>query len=115
MDELCSPDIVDHAAPPGVPAGMEGAKQVIEMYLGAFPDLNVTVEDMITEGDKVATNITIRATHKGDLMGIPPSGKQVATEAMEIHRIADGKIVEHWEVLEQVTMMQQIGVIPTPE
>lgn len=114
IDELVSPHVLDHAAPPGTPAGIEGAKQILGMYLAAFPDVHLAVEDMIAEGDKVVVRYTIRGTHKGDLMGIPPTGKPVTLAGIEILRVAGGKIVEHWESLDELGMMRQLGVIPAP-
>ena len=103
--------MVDHAAPPGVALGVEGAKQAIGIYRTAFPDLKVTVEDIIAEGDKVSCRFTITGTHKGGLMGIAPTGKQVRLAGMEVHRIVDGKAVEHWESFDQLGMMHQLGVM----
>ncbi len=112
IDELCSADVVDHAAPPGTPPGIEGVKQMIGMYRAAFPELHITIEDMIAEGDKVACRYTLRGTHQGDLMGISPSGKQVTVRGIDIGRIVGGKSVEHWEVFDELGMMQQLGLVP---
>ena len=73
------------------------------------------LEDMIAEGDKVAVRFTLRGTHGGDLMGIPPTGKPVAVTGIDINRIADGKIAERWANFDALGLMQQLGVIPTPE
>ena len=112
IDELCSHDLVDHTAPPGLPPGVEGAKQTLGIYLAAFPDLHVTMEDMIAEGDRVVVRWTASGTHKGDLMGIAPTGRRVTVTGIAIDRIAGGKTVEHWEVFDQMGLMQQLGVIP---
>ena len=112
VDDLCSPDLVDHAAPPGVPGGIEQAKQVIGMYRTAFPGLALTVEDMIAEGDRVACRFTAAGTHQGDLVGIAPTGKRLTLTGMEFRRIAGVKLVEHWESFDQLGMMQQLGVVP---
>ena len=82
------------------------------MFLKAFPDLHLTVEDMIAEGDKVVTRFTSRGTQTGAFMGIPPTGKQVTVSSIVIARIADGKIVEEWGLDDQMGMLQQLGVIP---
>src|SRR5579864_8881103 len=84
IDEFINPNQVDHAAPPGTPGGLKGAKQTIAMYLTAFPDLHFTVEDMIAEGDKVVTRLTVRGTQQGAFMGTPPTGKQVTSTAIDI-------------------------------
>jgi len=114
IDEFIDPNQVDHAAPPGIPGGIEGAKQTITMYLAAFPDLHFTVEDMIAEGDKVVARITARGTHQGTFMSIPPTGKQVTVTAIEIIRIAGSKFVEHWMELDALGLLQQLGAVPAP-
>ncbi len=114
IDELCSPEFVNHSAPPGVPSNCEGVKQVTAMFRQAFPDSYFTVEDMIAEGDKVATRKTFRGTHQGQFMGIPPTGRRVSIGLIDIVRIADGRVVEHWSMGDNLGMMQQLGVIPNP-
>jgi len=114
IDEFIDPNQVDHAAPPGMPGGLAGAKQTIGMYLTAFPDLHFTVEDMIAEGDKLVARLTVRGTQQGAFMGIPPTGKHVTVTAIDISRMAGGKSVEHWIEMDTLGMMQQLGVIPAP-
>src|SRR6266566_4202929 len=77
INEFLDPNGIDHAAPPGLPGGLEGAKQFVSMFLTAFPDYHVTFEDMIAEGDKVVCRLTWHGTHQGKFMGIPPTGKHV--------------------------------------
>ena len=114
IDEFIDPNQVDHAAPPGTPGGLAGAKQTIGMYLTAFPDLHFTVEDMIADGDKLVARLTVRGTQQGAFMGIPPTGKHVTVTAIDISRMAGGKSVEHWIEMDTLGMMQQLGVIPAP-
>ena len=114
IDEFIDPNHIDHAAPPGTPGGLAGAKQTIGMYLTAFPDLHFTVEDMIAEGDKLVARLTVRGTQQGAFMGIPPTGKHVTVTAIDISRMAGGKSVEHWIEMDTLGMMQQLGVIPAP-
>jgi steroid delta-isomerase-like uncharacterized protein len=114
IDEICSPEFVNHSAPPGVPADCEGIKIVTAMFRGAFPDSYFTVEDMIAEGDKVATRKTFHGTHEGEFMGIPPSGRGVSMSLIDVVRIDDGRVVEHWAVGDSLGLMQQLGVIPQP-
>ena len=114
IDELCSSDFVNYSAPPGVPSNCEGVKQVTAMFRQAFPDSYFTVEDMVAEGAKVATRKTFHGTHQGEFMGIPPTGQQVSIGLIDIVRIADGQVVEHWSMGDNLGMMQQLGVIPHP-
>jgi steroid delta-isomerase-like uncharacterized protein len=113
-DEICAPNAVNHSAPPGSPAGPAGVKQMVTMYRSAFPDMRVTIEDLVAEGDKVAARWSVTGTHRGELMGIPATGKRVTVTGMEINRFAGGKLVEHWESFDQLGLMQQLGVVPTP-
>ena len=115
IDELCSPEFINHSAPPGVPSNCEGVKQVTAMFRQAFPDSYFTVEDMLAEGDKVATRKTFHGAHRGEFMGIPPTGQRVSIGLIDIVRIVDGQVVEHWSMGDNLGMMQQLGVIPTPE
>jgi steroid delta-isomerase-like uncharacterized protein len=114
VDEVFSADFVDNAAPPGLPAGPEGFKQLVTMYRTAFPDVQINIEDIVAEGDRVALRWTAKGTHLGELMGIPATGKPVTVTGIDIDRIAGGKIAEHWGAFDQLGMMQQIGVVPTP-
>jgi steroid delta-isomerase-like uncharacterized protein len=114
VDELVARDYVYSA--PGSPEmrGPEGFKQLISMYRSAFPDMQMTEDDMIGEGDKVVSRWTATGTHRGELMGIPPTGKRATVTGIIISRIAGGKVVEDHEVLDSMGMMQQLGVIPAP-
>ncbi len=114
IDDFSDPNYVDHSAPPGLPNGIEGQKQLIGMYLTAFPDLHLTVEDMIEEGDKVVSRWSGSGTHQGKFMGISPSGKQGTVTGIEIIRIAASKFVEHWMELDALGLLQQLGVVPAP-
>jgi steroid delta-isomerase-like uncharacterized protein len=114
IDELVAPDAVDHAALPGMPPGREGIKRRAAMIRSAFPDFQIIVEDQVAEGDRVAGRYTMRGTHQGDLMGIPPTGKPVSIIAMDVIRVRDGRLVEHWGQIDMLGMMQQLGVVPAP-
>jgi len=116
VDELFTPDYVHHnpSVTPELQRGREAYKQVVNLFITAFPDLHTTVDDAIAEGDKVATRWTWRGTHKGEVMGIPATGKQVVISGVSIHRIATGKIAEGWINFDALGMMQQLGVIPAP-
>ena len=110
--EFCTEDIVDHEAPPGMPEGQEGVKAFIRMFREAFPDLKATVEDILSEGDRVAARVKYTGTHEGEFMGVPPSGKTIEVETIDIVRVVDGRAAEHWGVTDNIGLMQQIGAIP---
>ena len=116
MDEIVSPDYVLHVpTPPGAPSGRKGLQWVIQMYRAAFPDIHVQIEDQLAEGDKVMTRITIQGTHQGQFMQIPPTNKEVLFTAIVVTRFKDGRNVEGWGELDRFGLMQQLGVIPTPQ
>jgi len=97
--ELMAPDFVNRSAPPGAPTGPEGMLSTFNRILRpAFPDLSVEIHDQVAEGDKVTTRKTIRGTHRGALFGIPPTGKRVAIDVIDIVRLAGGRYAEHWRV-----------------
>lgn len=107
--ELISPDFTDHGpAVFGQPPGPEGFRTVNEMFRGAFPDLTLTIDDLVAEGDKVAARCTARGTHEGTFTGIPPTGNQVAWEVISPIRIADGKITERWSQADTAGLMGQL-------
>jgi steroid delta-isomerase-like uncharacterized protein len=114
-DEFLTPDFVEREElPPGIPRDREGVKQLTAMLRGAFPDFRATIDDMVAEGDKVVMRMTWRGTHKGEFMGIPPTGKSVSFGVIDIIRIAGGKFVEHWGQMDSMGLMQQLGAIPAP-
>jgi len=118
LDEFLAPDVVSHppgSASPAPVYGVEAWKRFTAAQFGAFPDLAVTVEDLIAEGDTVGARVTARGTHAGELMGLPPTGRRVTFSGMEVFRIADGKILEQWGEFDGLGLMQQLGVVPTPE
>jgi len=111
FDELNADDFVNLSAPPGVPTDKEGGKMFLGAFISAFPDSHVTIEDMVAEGDRVVTKKTFRGTHTGELNGIPPTGNRVSIQYVDILRLRDGQIVEHWLSMDQLSFMQQLGVI----
>jgi predicted ester cyclase len=114
-DEIIAADYVDHVPlPPGWPTGPAGLKQFVTMFRAAFPDFHYSVEDAIAEGDMVVGRVTVQGTHQGEFMGIPPTGKQATWSEIHMGRFAEGKLVEHWANIDQLGMLQQLGVIPTP-
>jgi steroid delta-isomerase-like uncharacterized protein len=112
-DELVDASYIGHdvAAPEPI-RGHEGLKEQAKGYRGAFPDLTLTIEDQIAEGDKVTTRWTARGTHRGDLFGISPTGKQATISGITIDRFSGGKIVESWDNWDALGLMQQLGAIP---
>jgi steroid delta-isomerase-like uncharacterized protein len=114
MDEFFAPNVVPHPLPPAVPHDRLGLKRFFTILLAAFPDYCLTIEDMVAEGDKVVIRSTISGTHKGEFMGIASTGKQVTWAGIEIWRIEGGKVVEIWGQVDQLGMMQQLGVTPPP-
>ncbi len=113
FDELNAPDFVNLSAPPGMPNDREGGKMFLGGFLSAFPDSRVTIDDMIAEGDRVVTKKTFTGTHTGDLPGAPASGNSVTIQYVDILRLRDGKIIEHWLCMDQLTFLQQLGAAPS--
>ncbi len=111
VDQLCTTNHVFHN-PPTTLHGREEFKQYLSLYITAFPDARFTVEDEIAEGDRVASRYTFRGTHQGELMGIPPTGKQVTVTGIIINRIVNGKSEEGWLNFDALGLLQQIGAIP---
>jgi predicted ester cyclase len=108
-DELIDANFIDHGM--GF-KGPEGFKNYVTTFTTAFPDLHLTIDDMVAEGDKVAMRLTARGTHKGDFMGIAPTGKQFTASGIVIQRIAGNKMAEGWLVNDVLGIMQQLGVVP---
>ena len=112
-DELIATDYVQHSVF-GIPNGREGFKQFFMAFAAAVPDAHFVIEDVIAEGDKVVTRLTVTGTQTGTLQGIPPTGKKFSMKGIDIFRVVDGKIVEHWDAVDQLGMLQQLGVVPMP-
>jgi predicted ester cyclase len=96
------------------PVEFEGVTLFYETLWSAFPDVEATIEDMIAEGDTVCFRVTVRGTHRGEFMGVPPSGNQVTFSVQNIYRFRDGKVVERWSNADLLGLMVQIGAIPAP-
>ncbi len=112
LDEVYAAALVWHEPDQDI-QGSEEAKQFVTMYKTAFPDLHATVEDEIAEGDRVVTRWTIRGTHQGEIEEFgPPTGRQIEIEGITIHRIEGGKIAEEWERYDNLSVMQQLGLVP---
>ena len=94
---------------------LDARRQFTAPFVEAFPDLRLTVENIFSEGDTVAARVAFRGTHRGEFQGIPPTGKEVAFTSIEVNRVRDGKVEEHWVELDLLGLMQQLGAIPLPE
>ena len=110
-NKLLAPNFILHVPIPCSP-GIQGINDVIMACRAVFEDLNVTVEDMVAEGDKVAARFTAHGTHNGAFMGLPPTGKPIAMTGMEIFRIENGRIAELWGEANLLGLMQQLGILP---
>ena len=114
IDELFATNIVYHGGGGEEIRGLKDYKQSSESY-NALPDFHFTIDDMVAEGDKVAVRFTLTGTHKGEFMGRPPTNKKLTIWGINIYRVVGGKFVEGWERADTLGLMQQLGVVPTPE
>ncbi len=108
IDDLVNQDFIEHQHLPVRDSGRQALKQLVTWLRTTFPDLHYKIENMIAEGDKVAAHMSFRGTQKGEFMGIPPTGKQINSEVIDIVRISDGKIVEHWGIPDNLRVIQQL-------
>ncbi|MEU6717910.1 ester cyclase [Nonomuraea sp. NPDC046802] len=114
IDEVVHPDVLIRTPLPIATTGTQAMKEVLTVLHRAFPDLNVHIEDVIAEGDKVVTRNTVTGTHQGEYMGIAPTGKSITYKEILIARFADGRIAETWAVVDVLSQMRQLGVFPAP-
>jgi predicted ester cyclase len=112
IDEAFEPDVLIRTPLPLQSTGPQAIKEVFATLHQAFPDLHVTVEDLIEEGDKVVGRHTVSGTHKGPYMGVPPTGKSVRYNEIFIARFVEGRVAETWGVVDVLSQMRQIGLIP---
>jgi steroid delta-isomerase-like uncharacterized protein len=115
LDEVCAPDYVVHF--PGTPGPLtrETIKPVWAQFFVAFPELQHTIEDIFAAGDRVVVRMTIAGTQQGEFMGIPPTGRTITMGSINFLRCAEGLIIEQWNNYDALGMLQQLGVIPTPQ
>ncbi len=113
LNALAAPDCADHADAPGPAPCPEAITQFLVPWRAAFPDLAITVEDLIAAGDRVAARWTLRGTHRGAFLGLPPTGRPVAVTGTEFYRLADGQIVERWAAVDTDGLLRQLGA-PAP-
>ena len=114
IDELVAEDFVEHVPFPGQVPGREGLRQVLATFLFAFPDIRWTLEEQIAEGEKVVSRFTMTGTHRGDFLGIPPTGKSVNIWGVVIDVVRNGKFAESRIIMDTLGLMQQLGMIPMP-
>lgn len=114
LDTLVAPGYVDHEAGPGAPPGPAAYKQFVTALRATFPDVRVTVEDLIAEGDEVTARVTWHGTQTGALGSIPPTGKSVTFTGIHIYRIRSGQLVEHWGLQDDLGLLEQLGVLAVP-
>lgn len=112
IDEVVSPRFVEHEAGPLQEQGREGLKMLVAMMHEAFPDLRVTVEDLTADGDKVWARLRFQGTNTGPFMGQPPTGRSIDIGAHDLCRCEGGQLTEHWGVMDQLSMLQQLGLVP---
>ena len=113
FSEVMADDFVEHEETPGLEPTREGVQEFFRTYLAAFPDLRFTVEDMISDGNKVVSRVKATGTHEGEFMGMPPTGKRIDVQLIDIVRFGDdGLAHEHWGVFDALTMVQQLGAVP---
>ena len=112
--ELIHPDFVDHSRPPGVAAGAEGVRQQFDAFRAAFDPFRAEILDLVAEGDKVVSRKVFRGTHSGPFQGMEPTGAEVEIHVIDIVRVKDGRIVEHWNCVDRLGLLVQLGALSVP-
>lgn len=109
LDELPAPDYLDHSPAPGVPSNRAGVRVKLEALRAAFPDVRFTLAATVAEGALTAVRWRWEGTHRGPFAGIPPTGRRVSVEGMDFYRTSEGRIAEHWDVVDEAGLMAQLG------
>jgi steroid delta-isomerase-like uncharacterized protein len=112
LEKLVAPDYTEHSE--GF-QGVEPFQQQVAAFRAAFPDLHVSIDDLLTDGDRFASRTTVIGTHTGDLMGLPATGKHISVEAVDIGRVENGQAKERWGGLNMYSLLTQLGAIPAPQ
>jgi steroid delta-isomerase-like uncharacterized protein len=112
LNELVAEDFVEHIPFPGQGPGREGLRQVLSAFISAFPDIWWTLEEQIAEGEKVVSRFTMTGTHRGEFLGIPPTGKSVNIWGVVVDVVRNGKFSESRIIMDTLGLMQQLGTIP---
>ena len=112
LDDLLDPAYVNHTpSTPDPPPGPAGLKPIVRAFRSAFPDLRFTIDDVVVTPDHVVARVTMTGTHLGSLFGLPPTGRRVEVSQINIERVRDGRIVEHWRVTDELALMRQLGAV----
>lgn len=112
IDELTAENFVDHDPLPGTSPDRQGIHDFVKQVRAAFPDIEMTADDILVEGDQLAVRSTMRGTHQGEFMGIPASGKKVEVSNYDFVRFENDQVVEHWGTIDSAALMEQIGAVP---
>lgn len=112
IDELLAEDFVEHDPPPGLPPDRDGVKEIFRGLHAGFTDQVFTVHDQIAGGDRVVERWTLTATHAGEWLDIPPTGRRVTVAGIDISRLEAGRIVEHWSQADLLGLFEQLGAFP---
>ena len=116
VDEIVAPDAVEHGTPPpGIPEGRAGIKAMASALRKGFPDIKYKIDHQIAEGDFVASYLTVSGTHKGEIFGMPATGKRATWAEAHFVKVVNGKMTEHWGVSDQLGMLRQLGLAPAPQ
>ncbi|HEY4397602.1 MAG TPA: ester cyclase [Acidimicrobiia bacterium] len=113
-EEILADEFVDHSRFGPFPPDREGVKQLFAALRAAFPDLHAVIHDQSADGDRVWTRKTFHGTNDGEFMGAPPTGKKVSFDVIDVVRVRDGRFVDHWNVVDALGLMQQLGAVPSP-
>jgi predicted ester cyclase len=112
--ELLHPDVLDHSRPPGIAPGADGVRQQFDGFRAAFDGFRAEILDQIAEGDKVVTRKVFRGSHSGSFNGVEPTGAKVEIHVIDIVRVQDGRIVEHWNCVDRLGLLAQLGALGAP-
>ena len=115
LDRYLDPDVIDHSRPPGVAPGAEGVRQQFDGFRASFSGFQAEILEMLAEGDKVVTRKVFHGTHDGPFQGIAPTGRSVEIAVIDIVRVDRGRIVEHWNCVDRLGLLAQLGAMPEAE
>jgi steroid delta-isomerase-like uncharacterized protein len=114
FDQLFAADFLDHTPQPGFPPTRDGARALYRAFRAAFPDFHADIQFQLGDGDRVTTYKIYRGTHEGPFLGVAPTGRKVQFSTVDVMRVRDGQIVEHWGVAELLSLFEQLGLVTLP-